>query len=183
MASEKTVYCVTVTYIWKQIFLIRRFTLTTLLHWPKSIKSFFFFFLNMGIFYIWLNILALNNSLGSAKAGERCSKSNAWPTSAATLPNVSSPSCRSEMRLQWAQSKRKRRHVRLAASSLTLASSKERFRRITAICSTRWASMSLIPEFRGGWKRLCQRSSHDVPSAKRTEQGPFRADRWRWKHI
>lgn len=91
---------------------------------------------------------------------------NGWPTSAATLPKVSSPSCRSEMRLQWAQSKRKRRHVRLAASSLTLASSKERFRRITAICSTRWASMSLIPGFRGGWKRLCWRSSHDVPSAK-----------------
>lgn len=88
-------------------------------------------------------------------------------TSAATLPNVSSPSCRSEMRLQWAQSKRKRRHVRLAASSLTLASSKERFRRITAICSTRWASMSLMPGFRGGWKRLCHRCSHDVPSAQR----------------
>ena len=95
------------------------------------------------------------------------------PTSAATLPNVSSPSCRSEMRLQWAQSKRKRRHVRLAASSLTLASSKERFRRITAICSTRWASISLIPEFRGGWKRLCQRSSDNVPSEE--EEEAFRA--------
>lgn len=93
---------------------------------------------------------------------------NSGPTSAATLPNVSSPSCRSEMRLQCAQSKRKRRHVRLAASSLTLASSKERFRRITAICSTRWASMSPMPWFRGGWKRLCQRSSLDVPSANRT---------------
>lgn len=87
-------------------------------------------------------------------------------TSAATLPKVSSPSCRSEMRLQWAQSRRKRRHVRLAASSLTLASSKERFRRMTAICSTRWASMSLMPGFRGGWKRLCWCSSRDVPSAQ-----------------
>lgn len=102
------------------------------------------------------------------------------PTSAATLPKVSSPSCRSEMRLQWAQSKRKRRHVRLAASSLTLASSKERLRRMTAICSTRWASMSLMPAVRGGWKRLCQRSAHDVPSAERT--GTTYSG-WGYKHI
>lgn len=61
MATEKTVYCVTVTYIWKQIFLIRRFTLTTLLNWPKSTKS-FFFSKKVGIFYIWQNILALSKS-------------------------------------------------------------------------------------------------------------------------
>lgn len=85
-------------------------------------------------------------------------------TSAAIFPNVSRPNCLRDIKWLCAESNRKRRQVRLAAKSLTLPSSKERFRKITAIWSTRCPSISLMPSFRGGWNRDSQIHSPDVPS-------------------
>lgn len=85
-------------------------------------------------------------------------------TSAAIFPNVSRPNCLREIKWLCAESNRKRRQVRLAAKSLTLPSSKERFRKITAIWSTRCPSISLMPSFRGGWNKGSQIHSPDVPS-------------------
>lgn len=92
-------------------------------------------------------------------------------TSAAIFPNVSRPNCLNEIKWLCAESNRKRRQVRLAAKSLTLPSSKERFRKITAIWSTRWPSMSLMPSFRGGWNKDSQSHSPDVSST--TENTSF----------
>lgn len=85
-------------------------------------------------------------------------------TSAAIFPNVSRPNCLREIKWLCAESNKKRRQVRLAAKSLTFPSSKERFRKITAIWSTRCPSISLMPSFRGGWNKDSQIHSPDVPS-------------------
>lgn len=87
-------------------------------------------------------------------------------TSAAIFPKVSRPNCLREIKWLCAESNRKRRQVRLAAKSLTLPSSKERFRKITAIWSTRCPSISLMPSFRGGWNKDSQIHSPGVPSIK-----------------
>lgn len=87
-------------------------------------------------------------------------------TSAAMFPSVSSPNCRREIKWLWAESSRNRRQVRLAARSLTFPSSKERFRKITAIWSTRCPSISLMPNLRGGWNKDSQIHSSDGISMK-----------------
>lgn len=85
-------------------------------------------------------------------------------TSPATLASVSRPSCRSEMNMQCAQRRRKRRHVRFTASCLTLVSSKDRFLRMMATCSTRWPSTSEMPMFRWGWNSKVCMALCSVPS-------------------
>lgn len=89
-------------------------------------------------------------------------------TSPVTLPSVSRPSWRSWMKVQCAHSRRKRRHVRLAARSLMLVSSNDKFLKIMATCNTRWPSMSPMPTLRGGWKRGVQKCLVSDPSEKHT---------------
>ncbi len=93
----------------------------------------------------------------SALSLDRC---RLWTlTSPATLPSVSRPSCRRWTKVQCAHSKRKRRHVRLAARSLMLASSKDKFLRIIATCNTRWPSTSPMPTHVPGGREECRRPS------------------------